>query len=287
MVGENPLLTEADAKHVRRALEKLDFFVAQDLFISETAQYADVIFPAASFAEKEGTFTNTERRVQRVRAAIPPRGESKPDWWITSQIAQKMGAPGFDFDNPSEIMDEINAVTPIYGGITYDRIDKIGLQWPCRDENDPGTQYLHQGQFARPNGKGQFVPLGYKQSAEVADDDYPLILTTDRSLYHYHSATMTRRVEGLDQLDSNEWLKLNPADADRFDIEDAEWVKITSRRGTIKVRAQLTDTCPTGVCSMTFHFWESPTNEITNPALDPVAKIPETKVSAVKVEPLE
>ena len=284
MVGENPLLTEANAKHVRAALEKLDFFVAQDLFISETAQYADVILPAASFAEKDGTFTNTERRVQRVRRAIPPRGESRPDWWIVSQIAQKMGEPGFAFSEPTEIMAEIAAVTPIYGGISYERIEQVGLQWPCRDANDPGTKFLHQGKFSRPNGKGQFVPLAYKKSAEIADDDYPLILTTDRSLYHYHSATMTRRVEGLEQLDSNEWLKLSPEDAAQFGVEDGEWVEVESRRGKVKVRAMVTDTCPSGVCSMTFHFWESPTNEITNPALDPVAKIPETKVTAVRVE---
>ncbi len=283
LVGENPLLTEANANHARAALEKLDFLVVQDIFISETAQYANVILPAASFAEKEGTFTNTERRVQRVRRAIAPRGDSRPDWWITSQIAQKMGEPGFDFAEPSEIMDEIASVTPIYGGISYERIEEIGLQWPCRDENDPGTKYLHKGKFARPNGKGQFVPLAYKKSAEIADDEYPLILTTDRSLYHYHSATMTRRVEGLEQLDSNEWLKLSPADAAQFGVEDGEWVEVESRRGKIKVRAQVTDVCPSGVCSMTFHFWESPTNEITNPALDPVAKIPETKVTAVRV----
>jgi len=284
MVGENPLLTEANAKHVREALEKLDFFVAQDLFISETAQYADVILPAASFAEKEGTFTNTERRVQRVRRAIAPRGDSRPDWWIISQIAQKMGEPGFDFAEPSKIMEEIAAVTPTYGGISHERVEKDGLQWPCRDENDPGTQYLHKDKFARPNGKAQFVPLKYKKSAEIADAEYPLILTTDRSLYHYHSSTMTRRVEGLEQLDSNEWLKLSPADAVQFDIEDGEWVEVHSRRGKVKVRTQVTDICPPGLCSMTFHFHESRTNEITNPALDPVAKIPETKVTAVRVE---
>lgn len=283
LVGENPLLTEANANHVREALEELDFFVVQDLFISETAQYADVILPAASFAEKAGTFTNTERRVQRVRPAIPPRGDSRPDWWITCQIAQKMGAPGFDFAEPSKIMEEIASVTPTYGGITYERIEKVGLQWPCPDQNHPGTQYLHKEKFARPNGKGQLVPLTYKKSAEIADDEYPLILTTDRSLYHYHSATMTRRVDGLEQLDSNEWLKLSPADATQFGIEDGEWVEVHSRRGVVKVRAQVTDICPPGVCSMTFHFHESPTNEITNPALDPIAKIPETKVTAVRV----
>jgi len=286
LVGENPLITEANAKHVREALEKLDFFVVQDLFISETAQYADVILPAASFAEKEGTFTNTERRVQRVRAAIQARGEAKPDWWITSQIAQKMGEKGFDFANPSEIMDEINAVTPIYAGITYERIEEVGLQWPCRSADDPGTPYLHKGKFARPNGKGHFNPVEYKISAEIADEEYPLILTTDRSLYHYHSATMTRRVAGLEELDSNEWLKINPADAAKFGIEDGQWVEVTSRRGTIKVQAKVTDICRTGMCSMTFHFHESRTNEITNPALDPIAKIPETKVTAVKVKTL-
>jgi len=287
LVGENPLLTEANAKHVREALEELDFFVVQDLFISETAQYADVILPAASFAEKEGTFTNTERRVQRVRRAIDPRGDSQPDWRITCQIAQKMGEPGFDYAEPSAIMDEIASVTPSYGGISYERIEKVGLQWPCLDENHPGTQYLHKDKFPRPNGKAQLVPLTYKKSAEVADDEYPLILTTDRSLYHYHSATMTRRVEGLEQLDSNEWIKLSPADAAQYGIEDGEWVEVHSRRGVIKVHAQVTDICPPGVCSMTFHFHESPSNEITNPALDPVAKIPETKVAAVRVAKID
>ncbi len=283
LVGENPLLTEANANHVREALEALDFCVVHDLFISETARYADVIFPAASFAEKEGTFTNTERRVQRVRRALPPRGDSRPDWQITCQIAQRMGEPGFDYAEPSEIMAEIASLTPSYGGISYPRIEDSGLQWPCPDENHPGTRFLHEGRFARPNGKAQFVPLTYKKSAELADDEYPLILTTDRSLYHYHSATMTRRVSGLEQLDTNEWLKINPADAKRFDIEDGEEVEVHSRRGAIRVRARVTDICPPGLCSMTFHFRESPTNEITNPALDPVAKIPETKVAAVRV----
>ena len=287
LVGENPLLTEANAKHARKAIEQLDFLVVQDMFMSQTAEYADVILPAASYAEKDGTFTNTERRIQRVRRAIPPRGDSKPDWWITCQIAKAMGEPGFDFADPAEIMDEIAAVTPIYGGISYERLDGEGLQWPCRDADDPGTKFLHKGRFSRPNGKGQFVPLIYRPPAEIADADYPLILTTDRSLYHYHSATLTRRVEGLEQLDDREWLKINPQDAARLGIRDGDWVEVSSRRGTIKVRAQVTGICPDGVCSMTFHFWESPTNEITNPALDPVAKIPETKVAAVRVRKIE
>jgi formate dehydrogenase alpha subunit len=282
MVGENPVLTEADAKHARKALEELDFLVSQDIFLSESAEYADVVLPAASFAEKDGTFTSTERRIQRVRRVIPPRGEAKPDWWITSQIAQAMGEEGFDYQSAEEIMAEISQVSPIYGGITYQRIEEIGLQWPCRDEKDPGTRYLHKdGNFSR--GKGHFMPLDYKPSAENADEDYPLILTTDRSLYQFHT-TMTRRVDGLEVLDGEELLKLHPDDAEKFGIQDGQWVEISSRRGTIKARAKVTDVCRPGLVSMTFHFVESPTNEITNPALDPVAKIPETKVSAVKIE---
>ncbi len=281
MVGENPVLSEANSKHVREAFEKLDFLVSQDIFLSESGEYADVVLPAASFAEKNGTFTNTERRVQRVRKVIPPVGDSKPDWWIAANIAKAMGEDGFDYGSAEQIMDEINAVTPIYGGITYERIEKIGLQWPCPDENHPGTKFLHEGGFAR--GKGHFVPLEYKPSAEIAGKSYPIILTTDRSLYHFHSV-MTRRDAGIEDLDGEEFVKINPADAEVYGIEDGDWVEVTSRRGTVKARAQVTDICRAGVISMTFHFHESPTNEITNPALDPIAKIPETKVAAVSIK---
>jgi formate dehydrogenase alpha subunit len=286
MVGENPVLTEANAGHVREAMEKLDFLVVQDIFMSESARYADVVLPAASFAEKDGTFTNTERRVQRVRQAIPPRGDARPDWWITAQIATLMGADGFSYQQPAEIMQEINKLTPSYGGITWARLEQNGLQWPCPDEQHPGTQYLHQGKFAHTDGKGKFSPLSYQASAETVDKEYPLILTTDRSLYHYHSSTMTRRVAGLEILDSNEWLKIHPLDAENFGIEDGALVEVTSRRGTVQVMAKITDICRPGMCSMTFHFHETPTNNITNPALDPVAKIPETKVSAVNIKPI-
>jgi formate dehydrogenase alpha subunit len=284
MVGENPVLTEANAKHARKALEELDFLVSQDIFLTESGEYADVVLPAASFAEKDGTFTNSERRVQRVRQVIPPRGDSKPDWWITSQIAQAMGEEGFDYQTPQEIMAEINRVSPIYGGITYERIEEIGLQWPCRDEKDPGTVFLHEGQFSR--GKGRFMALEYKPSAEKATKTYPLILTTDRNLYHYHSSTMTKRVDGLRELSSEEFVMINPQDAEKFGVEDGQMVEVTSKRGTVTARAEVSEVCRPGLISMTFHFVESPTNEITNPALDPIAKIPETKVSAVKIKPL-
>ncbi|MHC4403446.1 MAG: formate dehydrogenase subunit alpha [Planctomycetota bacterium] len=283
-VGENPVLSEANATHVEEALERIEFFVVQDIFLTETARLAHVVLPAASFAEKDGTFTNTERRVQRVRKAVPPPGEAKTDSWITCQIARRMGAKGFDFSGPAEIMREIASVSPAYHGITYERIDDVGLQWPCPSEDHPGTRFLHSEKFATPDGKGKFIPLEYKPPAEEEDEQYPLILTTDRSLYHFHTGSMTRRVAGLDQLNSEELLKIHPEDASRLGIADGEMVEIRSRRGSVTVKAHVTDVCPRGVVSSTFHFAEAPINVVTNCAIDPVAKIPETKVCAVRVE---
>lgn len=284
LMGENPVLSEANANHAVEAMKKLDFMVVQDIFLTETAELADVVLPAASFAEKDGTFANTERRVQRIRQAIAPVGESKPDWQITCQIAQKMGATGFDFSSPDEVMSEIASVTPSYGGITYQRLENGGLQWPCPTEDHPGTPILHTEKFNRESGKARFMPLEYRPSAELPDNKYPLMLTTDRSLFHYHTGSMTRKVGGLDQLDSEEFLKINPKDASALGIVESEMVKVSSRRGELTVKANLTKVCPPGLVSMTFHFAESPTNVLTNAALDPIAKIPETKVCAVRVE---
>ncbi len=282
LVGENPLLSDANANHVEKAIKKLEFFVVQDIFMTETAKLADVVLPATTFAEKDGTFTNTERRVQRVRKAIETVGNSIADWEIVCRLAKKLDAKGFDFKNPSEIMDEIASVTPSYGGISYKRIEKVGLQWPCLDAKHPGTMYLHKDKFAR--GKGKFVPLKYKPSAELPDKEFPLILTTDRSLYHFHTGTMTRKSRRLNALMKEELLKINPKDAKALGIKDGDKVKVSSRRGEVTVKVNITDTVPIGVVSMTFHFFESPTNVLTNDALDPVAKIPETKVCAVKVK---
>jgi predicted molibdopterin-dependent oxidoreductase YjgC len=281
-VGENPILSEPDASHVREALKKLDFFVAQDIFLSESAALADVILPAASFAEKDGTFTNTERRVQLIRKAVEPVGRSRADWWITGQIAQRMGAGGFDFENPSQIMDEIARLTPSYGGISFERLEAGGLQWPCPDKEHPGTPILHTEKFTR--GKGRFLPLEYKPSRELPDDDYPLLLTTGRSLFQYHTGTMSRKVAGLNAFLGEEMVEINPADAEGLSIADGDKVKVTSRRGEIAARAKVTEVSPQGVVFMTFHFAESPTNILTNPVLDPVSKIPELKVCAVKVK---
>jgi formate dehydrogenase alpha subunit len=282
IVGENPPLSEPDASHAIEALRKTDFLVVQDIFLTETAVEADVVLPAASFAERDGTFTNTERRVQRVRKAIEPVGDSRPDWLITCQIAQRMGAQGFDFENASQIMEEIAELTPAYGGITYRRLEEGGLQWPCPTEDHPGTPILHTPIFTR--GKGRFVPLEYRESAELPDDEYPLLLTTGRSLFHFHTGTMTRKVRGLNQLLGEGTVEISPEDAEKLDIADGETVKITSRRGHITATARVTEVSPEGVVFMNFHFAESPTNILTNPVLDPVSKIPEYKVCAVRIE---
>ena len=285
LMGENPSLSDPDANHVREALQRLEFFVVQDIFLSETARLADVVLPATSFAEKDGTFTNTERRIQRVRKAIEPVGDSRPDWWITCQIARRMGANGFDFDHPFQIMDEIASVTPSYGGINYSRLEASSLQWPCPTEEHPGTAILHAELFSR--GKGHFVPLEYRPPAELPDDEYPLVLTTDRSLFQFHTGTMTRKVKGLNIFRGEELVAINPGDAKSLGIEDGDMVQVISRRGEVTAKAGLTDAAPPGTIAMTFHFAESPTNELTNPALDPVAKIPEYKVCAVKIRKLD
>jgi len=282
LMGENPSLSDPDASHVREALQKLDFFVVQDIFLSETAQLADVVLPATSFAEKDGTFTNTERRVQRVRKAIEPVGNSRPDWLITCQIARNMGARGFDFDHPSQIMDEIADVTPSYGGINYSRLEEGGLQWPCPTEDHPGTPILHTELFTR--GKGHFVPLEYRPPDELPDDEYPLVLTTNRSLFHFHTGTMTRKVRGLNLFRGEELVAINPRDADASGIDDGDTVQVISRRGEVTAKAMVTESSPAGTIAMTFHFAESPTNELTNPALDPVSKIPELKICAVRIK---
>jgi predicted molibdopterin-dependent oxidoreductase YjgC len=248
---------------------------------------ADVVLPAATFAEKDGTFTNTERRVQRIRRAIEPLGQSRPDWWITCQIARQMGSAGFDFADPREIMVEIAAVTPSYGGILYERLENGGLQWPCPTPEHPGTPFLHSQRFPTASGKAKFLPLEYRPSAELPDTQYPWLLTTDRSLFHYHTGTMTLRVDGLKALSGQEFLKIHPEDAARLEIGDGQWVQVSSRRGKLVVQTRLTDSCPPGVVSLTFHFPDTPTNVLTHAALDPVAKIPETKVCAVQIEKVE
>ena len=283
VMGENPLLTEANTRTVKKAIPHLDLFIVQDLFMTETAKLADVVLPATSFAEKDGTFTNSERRVQRVRRVLDPKAESRPDWQIICQIANEMEAEGFDFSDPQEIMEEIASVTPSYHGISYKRIERVGIQWPCPDETHPGTPYLHEDKFATANGKGQLIPVAYLPSAETTSREYPLILTTGRSTFHYH-ATLSRKVPGLNVLGGGACVEINPTDADELEIEDGETVRVISKRGTVRTKAKISRLTPPGVVFMTFHYHETPTNLLTNSALDPVAKIPEFKVCAVKIE---
>ncbi len=281
IMGENPALSDPDITHVIEALESLDFLVVQDIFLSETAKLADVVLPAVSFAEKDGTFTNTERRVQRVRKAIEPIGQAKPDWQIISELATRMGYP-MAYESPKQIMDEIARLTPSYGGISYDRLENGGLQWPCPGQDHPGTRFLHEDRFIR--GRGKFTPVEYIPPAELPDKDYPLVLTTGRVLYHFHTGTMTRRVRGLNEICSEGFVEINPDDAENLRVLDGSMVKITSRRGSLITRARVTEMVLPGTVFMPFHFKEAAANILTNPALDPVAKIPELKACAVKVE---
>ena len=250
--------------------------------MTETAELADVVLPAASFAEQDGTFTNTERRVQRVRKAVEPPGDARADWLITCQIAQAMGAKGFDFKDPSRIMDEIARLTPSYGGISYQRLEDGGLQWPCPDKKHPGTPVLHTQQFTR--GKGRFIPLEYRPPEELPDDDYPLLLTTGRRLFHYHTGTMTRKTDGLNVFMGEERVQINPQDAEALGIRDNDCIRVMSRRGEVNASTEVTTVVPKGVVYMTFHFAETPTNILTSHAVDPITQTPEYKVCAVKIE---
>jgi len=280
IIGENPVLSDPDAKHVVSALQKLEFLVVQDLFLTETAELADVVLPAASFAEKSGTFSNTERRVQLVRQAIKPIGEAKPDWQIIAELGKRMGGQ-FDYASPAEIMDEIAKVTPSYGGISHQRLEKGSLHWPCPTADHPGTPILHQGKFSR--GLGKFTPVSFVPPSEQPDEEYPFVLTTGRRLQHYHTGTMTRRT-GLEDLVPEEFLEINPQDALKLALIDGDRVKISSRRGELEVKVKVTERVQEGLVFASFHFAETAINKLTNPARDPKAKIPEYKVCAVKIE---
>lgn len=281
IMGENPMLTDPDLKNVKKALEGIEFLVVQDIFLTETAELADVVLPAASFAEKDGTFTNTERRVQRVRKAIEPIGNCKPDWIIIMEIMNRLGMEK-KYNHPSEIMEEISEVTPEYGGITYDRIEEVGIQWPCLDKDHPGTKFLHKGKIDR--GRGLFVTVDNISSAELADVHYPFIMTTGRVLFQYHTMTMTGRVEELNKKVSESYIEMNKATVDRLGLKDGSKVRVTSRRGSIITTVKETDIIEEDVLFMPFHFSDAKVNYLTNPEVDPVAKIPELKVAAVRVE---
>jgi predicted molibdopterin-dependent oxidoreductase YjgC len=293
ILGEDPVMSDPDTHHIRQCLEKLDFLVLQEIFPSETSAYADVLLPGVSFAEKTGSYTNTERRVQMVHQAIQPLGEAKPDWQITAELAKRILAAdqplpegtfaGWDYPDTSAIMDEINALAPSYGGITHTRLDAgERLQWPCPTTEHKGTPVLHVGRFAR--GLGKFNPIDHVPPAEEPSPAYPFVMSTGRVLYHWHGGQMTRRSSGLMQVYGEALIEVNPDDGARLGLNGKTRVRVTSRRGSIEALAWVTDRVPPGMVYANFHFPEASANELTQAVLDPVAKIPEYKVTAVKVE---
>jgi formate dehydrogenase alpha subunit len=283
IVGENPMVTDPDLHHVEAALKKLDTFIVQDIFLTETAKHATVVLPGTSFAEKSGTFSNTERRVLLVRQAIAPLGEARPDWQIIQDLSTRVGYP-MNYASPEEIFEEIKKLTPSYAGMSYQRLEKAGLQWPCPTEEHPGTQYLHKDRFTR--GKGMFHAIDYKPPAEEPDAEYPFFLTTGRSFVHFHSGTMSRVSPTLHRELETGYVEISPTDARNMGIKDGERVKVSSRRGEIQIKAKVSRKVDRGVVFIPFHFAEAAANILTNPAHDPVAKIPEFKACAVRVEKL-
>ena len=281
ILGENPALSDPNLNHSREGLDKVDFLVVQDIFLTETAKFADVVLPGVSFAEKDGTFTNTERRVQRVRKAINPPGQAMQDWWIIREIAKRMGSE-MNYSGPLEITREINELTPSYAGITCDRLDTCSLQWPCPSDDHPGTKFLHQGQCVR--GKGKFHAVKYIESDELPDKDFPLLLTTGRVLHQFHTGTMTRKSNAIELVAGEPFVEVSTQDAGNLGISNGDVVKLRSRRGEISVNAVVGSMVAPGVVFMPFHYSEAPVNFLTNDKLDPVAKIPEFKVCAVALE---
>ena len=279
--GEDPAMSEPNQAHVVEALRKLEFLACQEIFMSETAKLAHVILPATCFAEKDGTFSNTERRVQRVRKAVEPPGDAMPDWQILCRVSTAMGYP-MSYSHPGEIFDEMAALTPSYAGISYARIDKVGIQWPCPTKDHPGTRFLHEGRFTR--GRGLFHAIRFRPPAEVPDADYPLILSTGRTLYNYNIGNMTRKSGTIDQKEPNNFVEISAADAARLGIADGGNARITTRRGSIVTAAHVGGRVRQGTIWMPFHFVEASTNLLTNDAFDNITRTAEYKCCAARIE---
>jgi len=286
IMGENPMLSDPDLHHVEKGMKNVEFMVVQDIFMTETAQFANVVLPAACYAEKDGTQTSTERRVQKWRKAQDPPGEAKADWQIFCELAKHMGfEKQFPYKSAEDIFTEISKVTPSYGGMDYTRLEKPeALHWPCPTKEHPGTPILHKEKFTHPDGLGIFTPIEWKPAAEVPDKDYPLIMTTGRCIWQWHTGTMTRRSENLEREEPTGWVEINPEDAKALGIRDKEMVKAITRRGQIEIGARVTKDIKKGVVFMPFHYAECAANLLTNNALDPVAAIPEFKACAVRLE---
>ena len=289
-VGVNPMISAPDSGNVKKALENLDFLVVQDVFMTETAELADVVLPAAAWVEREGTHTGVDRRLTKTKKIVEPPGEARPDWWIISGIAKRMGEKrGFDFDSAEEIFEEIRRCVPQYAGISYARLEKAvaGIHWPCPSEDHPGTPTMFTEKFNTPDGRGHLLPAAFKPPAESPDEEYPFVLSTGRVIFHYHTGSITGRADSLKGELSEAFLQINPEDAGRLKIRDGERVLASSRRGAISLRARLSDEVPAGLTFVPFHFAATAANVLTNPAFDPACKMPEFKVCAIKIEKTE
>jgi predicted molibdopterin-dependent oxidoreductase YjgC len=283
------MMSEPDLRHARHVMEQLDFVLVQDIFLNETGEYADIIFPATSFAEKEGTFTNSDRRVQLVRKAVAGPGEARDDWQILCDLAERVEeklrrtiSSGFKFNHPAEIWDEMTGLTPPFQGISHARLQReSGVHWPCETEDHPGTPYLFSDTF--PRGKGVLTPLDYSPSTELPNEAYPFLLSTGRVLYHWHGGTMTRRSK-LDDIYPDPTVEIHPLDAKALKVKAGDWVTVRSRRGAIQVKTLVTERSPQGVVFIPFHFAEAAANELTLDVRDPKAKIPDYKVCAVAID---
>jgi formate dehydrogenase alpha subunit len=284
IMGENPMISDPDQNHVRRCLDKTEFLIVQDIFMTDTALYADVVLPGERFGEKDGTFTNTERRCERIRKVINPPGEAKADWQILCEAAKACGYKGMDYKDPSGIMEEIRKVTPIYGGMRYDRLNPHGLQWPCPSLEHPGTPFLHKDKFSK--GKGTFMPRPFIEPKESPDEEFPFILSTGRIYWHWHTRTMTGRTSTLEREAPRPYVEIHPEDAGKLGVRGGENIRVTSRRGEIELAALVTERVARKSCFIPFHYREAAANVLTINAIDPVAKIPEYKVCAVKLEKL-
>ncbi|UCD34694.1 MAG: formate dehydrogenase subunit alpha [Nitrospiraceae bacterium] len=282
ILGEDPAQTDPNSHEVREALKSLDFLVVQDIFLTETTKYADVILPGASFAEKDGTFTNGERRIQRVRKAIEPVA-GRAEWQVICDLATRMGY-SMHYEHPSEIMDEIAGLVPIYGGISYDRLENESLQWPCPTKDHPGTSTLYTDLFSRPGGLAKFIPLDHKGPGEKVDREYPFTLITGRIREHYNNGSMTRRVPEIMEVVPEELLEISPEDAKKLKVSDGDRVKVISRRGKVKVRAKVTERSQKGNVFLTFHFPKALSNFLTSHHRDPITGTPEYKACAVRIE---
>ena len=283
IVGENPIMSEPDANRVEERLNRLEFLVVQDIFMTETAELADVVLPATSWAERGGTVTNTDRRVQLMRPATSVPGNTRNDLDIVCEVGTRLFGEGFSFDGPEEVFEELREVCPIYHGMTYDLLGERGLHWPCYEEGDEGDPYLYEEEFETENGLGEIRGVVHQPPAEVPDEEYPLILTTARLEEHYNTGTMSTRSPTLKRRTPENFVDIHPNDAERYGVEDEDYVKVRSRRGEITVQAHVTEDTREGTIWTTQHFAAAAANKLTNDVLDPDAKIPEYKAAAAEI----